>query len=108
MEMNGRSTVSYLVRSPRVPFFMLISKNLEAKGFLVFQGRRGIVSVVRWNLRPVFFGVEYKLGMSLLTLYKQQCANEVPFKKLGSEKLQFLWPSRELPNARHFSSETSR
>ena len=31
MEMNGRSTVSYLVRTPRVPFFMLISIGLEAQ-----------------------------------------------------------------------------
>ena len=31
---------------------------LEAKRFLAFQGRRGIASVVRWNLRPVIFGVE--------------------------------------------------
>ena len=32
MEMNGRSAVSYLVRTPRVPFFMLILIGLEAKG----------------------------------------------------------------------------
>ena len=58
MEVNGRSTVSYLVRTPRVPFFMLILIGLEAKNRLAFQGRRGITSVVRWNLRPVIFGVE--------------------------------------------------
>ena len=57
-EMNGKSTVSYLVRTPRVPFFMLILIGLEAKNLLAFQGRRGIASVVRWNLRPVIFGVE--------------------------------------------------
>ena len=32
MEMNGRSTMSYLVRTPCVPFFMLISIDLEANG----------------------------------------------------------------------------
>ena len=58
METNGKSTVSYLVRTPRVPFFMLILIGLEAKNLLAFQGRRGIASVVRWNLRPVIFGVE--------------------------------------------------
>ena len=58
MEMNGRSTVSYLMRTPRVPFLMLILIGLEAKNSLAFQGRRGITSVVRWNLRPVIFGVE--------------------------------------------------
>ena len=58
MDMNGKSTVSYLVRTPRVPFFMLILIGLEAKNLLAFQGRRGIASVVRWNLRPVILGVE--------------------------------------------------
>ena len=61
MEMNGRSTVSYLVRTPRVPFFMLVLIGLEAKGLLAFQGRRGIASVVRWNLRPVTFVVEFRM-----------------------------------------------
>ena len=58
MEMNGKSTVSYLVRTPCIPFFLLILIGLEAKGLLAFQGRHGIASVVRWNLRPVIFGVE--------------------------------------------------
>ena len=33
--------------------FMPILKDLKAKGLLAFQGRRGITSVVHWNLRPV-------------------------------------------------------
>ena len=49
--------MSYLVRTPLVPFFMFCF-GLEAEGLLAFQGRRGIVSVVRWNLRPVIFGVD--------------------------------------------------
>ena len=57
MEMNGRSTASYLVQTPRVPVFVFILIGLEANGLLAFQGRRGIISVVRWNLRPVIFGV---------------------------------------------------
>ena len=40
------------------PFFVLFLVGLEAKGLLAFQGRRRITSVVRWNLRPVIFGVE--------------------------------------------------
>ena len=62
MEMIGRSTASYLVRTPRVPFFMLVVIGLEGRGLLAFQGRRGIASVVRWNLRPVIFGVEFSLS----------------------------------------------
>ena len=66
MEMNGRSAVSYLVRTPRVPSFMLILIDLEAMGLLAFQGRRGIASVVRWNLRPVFSGVEFSSLLKMM------------------------------------------
>ena len=52
-EMKGGGTTSYLARTPCVPFFMLKNIGLEAKELLDFQGRRGITSVVRWNLRPV-------------------------------------------------------
>ena len=58
--MNGGSTASYLACTPRVPLFMLILVlvGLEAKGLLDFQVRRGIASVVRWNLRPFISGAE--------------------------------------------------
>ena len=62
MEMSGGSTALYLARTSRVPFFMLIFIGLEAKGLLDFQGRRGITSVVRWNLRPVIFGIELSVS----------------------------------------------
>ena len=68
MEMNGRSTVSYLVRTLRVPFFMLILIAPEAKRLLAFQARRAIASVVRWNLCPVIFGVELNVGGRLLEM----------------------------------------
>ena len=38
MEMNRRSTASYLVHTPHVPFFMLILVGLEAHGALSFPG----------------------------------------------------------------------
>ena len=38
MEMNGKSTVSYLVRTPRAPFFLLILIGLEAKNLFSFPG----------------------------------------------------------------------
>ena len=31
---------------------------MEAEGLLDYQGRSGIISIVRWNLRPVIFGVD--------------------------------------------------
>ena len=41
-EMNGGSTASYLVRTPRVPLFMFIFTGLEVNGF-----------------RQVIFGADY-------------------------------------------------
>ena len=56
METNGGSTALYLARALCIPVLLLILIDLEAKGRLDFQGRRGITSVVRWNLHPVIFG----------------------------------------------------
>ena len=57
--MNGGSTASYLARTLLHPcLFCFCFLGLEAKGLLDFQGRRGITSVVRWNLRAVVFGVD--------------------------------------------------
>ena len=63
-------------RAPRVPFFMLVLIGLEAKGLLAFQGRRGIASVVRWNLHPVICSVEgCNLRLHrLVTLRPMKCA----------------------------------
>ena len=58
--------MSYLVRTPRIPLFMLTLIGLEAKGLLAFQGRRESASVVRWNLRPVIFGVDKISEMPIL------------------------------------------
>ena len=44
----------YPLRSLVCTFF----KRLEAEGLLDYQGRAGIISIVRWNLRPVIFGVD--------------------------------------------------
>ena len=40
------------------PCFVHCLIKVEAKGFLDYQGRAGIISIVRWNLRPVIFGVD--------------------------------------------------
>ena len=50
---------SYLARTPCVPlFFLLCLIGVETEALLDYQGRAGIISIVRWNLRPVIFGVE--------------------------------------------------
>ena len=48
-DMNGGSTVSYLARTPRIPFFLLIFMGLSAKGLLDFQGR---LSGATWDRFP--------------------------------------------------------
>ena len=63
MEMNGEEVPSLPYRTSRAPLappcFLLVLIGLETKGLLDFQGRRGIASVVQWNLCPVIFGVDY-------------------------------------------------
>ena len=58
MEMNGGSSAPYLACTPCVPLFVHCLIRVEAEGLLDYQGRAGIISIVRWNLRPVRFGVE--------------------------------------------------
>ena len=59
MDMNGGSSVSYLACTPCA----LGSIGVETEGFLDYQGSAGMISIVRWNLRPVMFGVEIRLSM---------------------------------------------
>ena len=40
------------------PCFLLCLTGVETEGLLDYQGRAGIISIVRWNVRPVIFGVE--------------------------------------------------
>ena len=40
------------------PCFVLCFIGMETEGLLDYQGRAGIISIVRWTLRPVIFGVE--------------------------------------------------
>ena len=42
------------------PCFVRCLIGVETEGLLDYQGRAGIISIVRWNLRPVIFGVEKK------------------------------------------------
>ena len=49
MEMNGGSSASYLARTPCAPCFVLCLTGGETEGLLDYH--------VRWNLRPVIFGV---------------------------------------------------
>ena len=58
METIGGSPASYLARTPCVPFFCTLFKGVETEGLLDYQGRAGIISILRWNLCLVIVGVE--------------------------------------------------
>ena len=56
MEMNGGS---YLARTLCVPLFCtLFNRGGNKRAFRLPGAVQGIISIVRWNLRPVIFGVE--------------------------------------------------
>ena len=56
---------------------------VETEGLLDYQGRAGMISIVRWNLRPVIFGVEFCSGR---TMWPQ--ANTAKDAALDSQKRQ--------------------
>ena len=60
MEMIGGSSVPRRTSPAPLasPRFVHCLIGVEAEGLLDYQGWAGIISIVRWNLRPVIFGVE--------------------------------------------------
>ena len=46
------------------PCFQLCIIVVETERLLDYQGRAGIMSIVRWNLRPVIFGVDQSASKS--------------------------------------------
>ena len=58
MEMNGGSSAAYLACTPCVALFCtLVNRGGNRRAFRL-PGGVGIMSIVRWNLRPVIFDVE--------------------------------------------------
>ena len=65
MEMVGGSSVSCTSLVPLAsPYFLLCLTGVETEGLLDYQGKAGIISIVRWNLLPVIFGVEWRSKFS--------------------------------------------
>ena len=50
------------------PCFVHRLMRVEAEGLLDYQGRAGIISIVRSNLRPVIFGADFYLRLELFCL----------------------------------------
>ena len=52
MDMNGGNSASYLARTPCILLFCTLCKRGEHRKALDYQGRAGIISIVRWKLSP--------------------------------------------------------
>ena len=64
---NGNEWRKEVLRRPSLvpltfPCFVLCLIGVETEGHLDYQGRAGIISIVRWNLRPDILGVD-KMGV---------------------------------------------
>ena len=53
-----RNAASEFTRRTAIASLASLRIGVEAEGLLDYQGRAGIISIVRWNVRPVIFGVE--------------------------------------------------
>ena len=69
------------------PCFVLCLIVVETEGLLDYQGHAGIISIVRWNLRPVIFGVEKGRFCKRTVL-----ANVPSFRFWEGPSFPFLYP----------------
>ena len=69
---------------PLRSLFVHCLTRVEAEGLLDYQGRAGIISIVRWNLRPVIFGV----GIRQIQVNFQRKFSSLDLPK----SLAFPWP----------------
>ena len=61
------------------PVFVLCLVGVETEGLLAYQGRAGIISIARWNLHPVTFGVEFcRLVLTFWTFLLVRVGNPTP------------------------------
>ena len=86
--MNGGSSAPYLACTPCVPLFVYCLIRVEAEGLLDYQGRAGIISIVRWNLRPVIFGVENSFSLRISEHKSLQFPNAVALNAFGCRNTQ--------------------
>ena len=107
MEINGGSSAPYFACTPCVPLFVHCLIRVEAEGLLDYQGLAGIISIVRWNLRPVIFGVEFRpffcefwcfsLGKQVRFARKDKIKNRT--NRCGTLVVARLPSSQKLPNS---------
>ena len=75
--------MAYLSRTPCVPLFSTSFNRVETEGLLDYQGRAGIISTVRWNLRPVIFGVE-EIGKMRIESKKLKDSQQASFETVSN------------------------
>ena len=54
------------------PCFVLYLIVVETEGLLDYQGQAGIISIVRWNLRLVIFGLNKSFSLALFHSFPQR------------------------------------
>ena len=72
------------------PCFIFCLLRAETEGFLDYQGRAGIISIVRWNLHPVIFVGDFGIKNMFIRYFEpgfgayQSLAQkiEVPFSRI--------------------------
>ena len=64
------------------PCYVLCLVGVETEGFVDYQGRAGIISIVRWNLRSVILGVEMGAG-SCYRVSLSNCRSQPGFNCIG-------------------------
>ena len=57
-EINGGSSASYLACAPCIPLFCTLVNSVVNRRPFGLPGRAGVISIARWNLRPVIFAVD--------------------------------------------------
>ena len=58
------------------PCFVLCLIGVETEGLLDYQGSAEIISIARWDVRPVIFGVDFRDKSTRKATSRQRCTLE--------------------------------
>ena len=102
--MNGGSSTPYLACTPCVPLFVHCLIRVEAEGLLDYQRRAGIISIVRWKLRPVMFGVDLGVLDLSIPLVVQDFSRILHELDIADEEIASAW----LQHLTHLQGEVGK
>ena len=111
METIGGSSASYLARTPCVSLSStLFTRVGNSRAFRLPWGGRGIISIVRWNLRPIIFGVDSfgscKNGPTVPEGHKHRVTTPGKPCKIPWTPAEPFWETPAEPSERQISSES--